>query len=229
MRWSPWPCGLHEALVCMPATIIWDNDGMLVDTERLYFQATQEVMLDVGYELTEALYRQHFLQSSLGTWHVLQSQGLPDADIERLRAERDGRYERLIHSEEVGIDGAGNVLAALHGTHRMAVATSNRRNYFDLIHGKTGFSQFFELVVTADEVTATKPDPALYLRALERLGLAPEDCVAFEDSERGLRSAKGAGLRCFVVPSPLSVEADWSLADGVLESIGDVPELVRQL
>ena len=70
----------------MATHIIWDNDGLLVDTEGLYFQATQEVMRQVGYELTEQAYREHFLKSALGTWHVLQSQGVAEPEIERMRA-----------------------------------------------------------------------------------------------------------------------------------------------
>jgi len=213
----------------MAVHIIWDNDGILVDTERLYFQATQEIMRQVGYELTETAYRQHFLKSSLGTWHVLQSQGVPEAQIQRMRAERDSRYETLIQVEKVSIEGAGDVLAELYGKHRMAVATSNRRDYFDLIHDKTGFAKYFEVVVTADDVTATKPDPALYLGALEGLAATASECVAFEDSERGVQSAKGAGIRCYAVPSPLSGDADWSLADGVLSDISEVPTVLRSL
>ena len=213
----------------MPHAIIWDNDGVLVDTERLYFQATQETFAEAGIALTPSTYGQHFLASSQGTWHLMQSKGLPDEDIARLRAARDQRYLHLIGTEDITVPGAQTVLDALHREHRMAVATSTTSHHFDVIHARTGFRPYFELVVTADEVPATKPDPALYLRAIERLGVAPEDCVAFEDSERGLKSAKAAGLKCWVLPSPLAANTDWSLADGVLDSIEAVPEVLRSV
>ena len=213
----------------MRPLIIWDNDGVLVDTEKLYFQATRETLVEVGYDLTPDIYREHFLASSQGTWHLMRQEGTAEQEITRLRAVRDERYLHLIGTEEIEVDGAEDVLRELHGDHRMAVATSTRLSHFELIHARTGFSSYFELVVTADEVPATKPDPALYRRAVERLGAAPEDCVAFEDSERGLRAAKAAGLRCWVLPSALGVNADWSEADGVLDDIAQVPAVMASL
>ena len=213
----------------MQPVIIWDNDGVLVDTESLYFQATQETLAEAGHALTERDYREHFLLSAMGTWHLLKQRGVTEASIERMRDRRDARYGSLITTESIEIKGVSEVLSHLAPRHRMAVATSNQMTHFETMHARTGFGGYFEHVVTAEQVPATKPDPAVYLEAVRRLGVDPTHCIAFEDSERGLRAAKGAGLRCWVLPSPLAADADWSEADGVLGDIAEVPALIASL
>ena len=86
----------------------------------------------------------------------------------------------------------------------MGIVTSSRKDHFDLIHQSTGLLKYFDFVLTASDYARTKPDPAPYLRAVERSGVGREACVAIEDSERGLESATRAGIRCIVVPSSLT-------------------------
>src|SRR5215831_13837960 len=85
--------------------ILWDNDGVLVDTERWYFRATRDVLADVGVELTEALYFEHFLASANGMTHLAAARGLSETEIERLRRKRDERYEHHIEREPLAIPG----------------------------------------------------------------------------------------------------------------------------
>ncbi len=108
----------------------------------------------------------------------------------------------------------------------MGVVTSSRRDHFDLIHARSGLRRFFDFVVTGDDVAHTKPNPEPYLKALEVSGRKAGECVAIEDSERGLAAAKAAGLECWVVPHALTRNGDFRSADRVLASLAEVVALL---
>jgi HAD superfamily hydrolase (TIGR01509 family) len=118
--------------------------------------------------------------------------------------------------------GVTTVLEALHGKYVMGVVTSSRKDHFDVIHQRTNLLKYFDFVLTASDFTRVKPDPEPYLRAVARTGLDPADCVAIEDSARGLTAAKGAGIRCIVVPTPLTRGATFTGAERVLDNINDL-------
>jgi HAD superfamily hydrolase (TIGR01509 family) len=205
-------------------TIFWDNDGVLVDTEILYYRANRQVLRSLGVELTVDRFREFYLKDTIGGWHLVP--GLSDAAIEDLRAERNRVYAGLLRTEPFAMPGAAEVLRALCGKLSMGVVTSSRRDHFDLIHARTGFGRFFEVVVTCDDVRRTKPDPEPYLRALEITGRPPSECVAVEDSERGLLAAQSAGLECWVIPTALSRDGDFRTADRLLAGLAEVPALL---
>jgi HAD superfamily hydrolase (TIGR01509 family) len=95
----------------------------------------------------------------------------------------------------------------------MAIVTSSKRAHFDVIHRQSGLPQHFELILTREDYTESKPNPEPYLRALELLAVSSAQCLVIEDSERGLRAAKAAGLGCWVVPSELTRDAAFAGAD----------------
>src|ERR1043165_5752445 len=86
-------CGMIRTAASSYRAILWDNDGVLVDTERLYHRATREILADVGIDVTETLYREHFLISSGGITELGAAHGLSDSRIVELRRRRDARYE----------------------------------------------------------------------------------------------------------------------------------------
>jgi len=174
--------------------ILWDNDGVLVETEHLYFQATQQVLATAGIGLTEEEYIELFLVQGRGAWHIAEERGISGREIDRLRDERNSLYAGWLARGPRLIEGITSLLAGLHGKYVMGVATSSRRDHFDLIHATTGLLRYFDFVLTADDVARVKPDPELYVAAVARTGLGRERCVAVEDSERGLAAAKGAGV-----------------------------------
>jgi HAD superfamily hydrolase (TIGR01509 family) len=210
----------------MKTTIFWDNDGVLVDTEILYYRANRQVLRWLGVELTIDQFREFYLKQAMGAWHLASGGELPETTIEGLRAVRDRIYEDLLRKESQSLPGAAEVLEALSGQLCMGVVTSSRRVHFDLIHTRTGFNRFFDVVVSGDDVRRSKPDPESYRRALELTRRDPVECVAIEDSERGLTAAKAAGLECWVIPTPLTRDGDFRSADRVISSLAEVVALL---
>jgi len=208
------------------SAVFWDNDGVLVDSERLYFQATQQVLRSVGVNLSLERYRGLYLKESRGAWHLAVKKGVAAVDVEKLRAKRNRIYAELLRVENLAIDGAAQTLAALNGRVLMGVVTSSHRDHFEIIHARTGFCRFFDFVITCDDVNETKPSPEPYLRALEKSGRGPGDCVVVEDSARGLIAAKEAGLACWIIPTELTRQSEFHQADRVLGSLADVLPLL---
>jgi HAD superfamily hydrolase (TIGR01509 family) len=203
--------------------ILWDNDGVLVDTEHLYFQATQQVLRSVGVQLTQEQYIELFLVHGKGAWHLVEEHGVSPDDIDGLRKERNALYAHLIGQAPRLVAGVAGVLDALRGKYVMGVVTSSQRDHFNLIHQSTGLLQYFDFVLTAGDYEHSKPAPDPYLRAVERSGVDREACVAVEDSERGLESAIRAGLRCIVVPTALTRGRRFAGAHRVLGSVSEIP------
>jgi HAD superfamily hydrolase (TIGR01509 family) len=209
-----------------PTALLWDNDGVLVDTEGLYFAATREVLATVGVDLDESLYLQLFLREGRGAFHLAREQGLDEAQISALRTARDARYVQLLEAGPLLIADVQQAVSALACQYRMAIVTSSVREHFELSHRSTRLLHHFELVLTHGDYARAKPAPDPYLTALARLGLPAEACLVIEDSERGLRAARAAGLRCWVVPSPLTRAGSFTEAERVFASLG---ELARTL
>lgn len=187
----------------MIKAIFWDNDGVLVDTERLYFLATQHVLATVGIPLPQEQYIELFLVQGKGAWHLAAQQGVSASAIEQLRHARNTLYSRLLRQEPLIIAGIRDVLDALYGTCVMGIVTSSEPDHFALIHQTTGLLPYFRFVLTASDYTHSKPHPEPYLLAVEHSGCRKEECLVIEDSERGLMAAQAAGLQCIVVPTLL--------------------------
>jgi len=203
--------------------ILFDNDGVLVDTERLYYQANCEILGRAGVTLTDELYVELFLRTARGAWHLIEGD-LDDQALAALRAERDRRYEDLISAGDVLIAGVRACVASLARRYRLAIVTSSDPTPFALAHARSALLHHFELVLTREHYRNSKPDPEPYLTAVQRLGVAPERCLVIEDSERGLRAAKAAGLACWVIPSALTRPGRFEEADAVLDDLAAVSE-----
>lgn len=207
--------------------LLWDNDGVLVDTEVLYFRATRQAFQTVGVELTEETYHRLFLKESSGTLQLAKENGLLPEITEALRIERNRNYAQMLQTENLTRLGVKQVLSTLKNRVMMGVVTSSHADNFNIIHDRTGFGRFFDFVITGDDVSETKPSPEPYLMAVQRAGCTPQECVAIEDSERGLLSAKAAGIACWVIPTELTRYGDFSMADKVLTSVADVVRFIH--
>ncbi|MDP2360785.1 MAG: HAD family phosphatase [bacterium] len=210
----------------MIKALFWDNDGILVDTERLYFQATRESLGSVGIDLSPAQYLEWFMVQGCGAWHLAEERGLAPEAVEALRRERNERYHELLRREDLVIPGVREVLETLFGRFTMGIVTSSEREPFEIIHRRAGLLPFFQFVLAHGDFTHSKPHPEPYLRALERSGFRQDECLVIEDTERGLAAATAAGLRCVVVPTELARGCAFHGAWRVLEILADLLDLL---
>lgn len=195
--------------------LFWDNDGVLVDTEGLYYQASREVLAGIGFTLSE----EQFAAISLATGRSVFELATDDQELmERLRHDRNRRYAELLARAELTLPDVRETLVQLHGRIPMAVVTSSRRDHFEIIHARSGLLPFFDFILCREDYRQAKPDPEPYRLALQRSGVAPGRALVIEDSLRGLAAAKAAGLACWVIPSHQTRGQDFAGADRVLES-----------
>jgi HAD superfamily hydrolase (TIGR01509 family) len=213
----------------MIKAIFWDNDGVLVDTERLYYEATRRVMERFGVALSEADYVEGFMVRSTGAWHLLVEKGFPENGILALKEERNVLYSQLLEEADVLIPGVKEVVQSLCDQFIMGIVTSSKRAHFDIIHRSTELLPFFDFVIAAEDYTRYKPDPEPYRLAIERSGFQSEECLVVEDSERGLLSASAAGLKCAAIPRGLSKLASFEGAYRILDDIGELPKLLDDM
>lgn len=203
--------------------IFWDNDGVLVDTETLYFQASREALALIGCELTT----NQFTEVSLGSGRSVFELGTGDPLImEELRRWRNRRYSELLAGRNLLLPGVGEALQRLAVHKKMAVVTSSRRDHFEVIHAGTKILHHFAFILCREDYREAKPDPEAYLLAVQRSGREASRCLVIEDSARGLAAAKGAGLTCWVIPSAHWGGQDLAAADRLCASVGEVAELL---
>jgi HAD superfamily hydrolase (TIGR01509 family) len=203
--------------------ILWDHDGVLVDTERWFFAATRDVMRRIGIELSRDTYLE-FMARGQSCWDLGSAKGVPDEEISHHRGIRDSIYQEHLRTQAIEVEGVDGVLATLARSFDMAVVTSARRADLRLIHEKRNLLEFFQFVLTIEDYRRPKPSPDPYLAALERFGARPDQAVAIEDSAQGLRSASEAGLDCLVVRNEFTASQDFAGAWRVVDSIRQVPE-----
>jgi len=203
----------------MHKAILWDNDGVLVDTERLFFQANRELFADHGLELTKHAFFEWFLLDNCGGWHLFRDRGHTEAAIVEIRKDRNRRFSALLAAQEVlARDGMEGVVRELATVAPMAVVTSSSREHFELAHRRTTFQKYFQFIVTEEDCATSKPSPEPYLLGANRLGLMPEACIAVEDSPRGLLAARAASIPCIVVRSDLTADYGFDGAAAIVES-----------
>ena len=208
--------------------LLWDHDGVLVDTERWYFQASRDVLGEIGIGLSQQQCLD-FMVDGRSCWDLARAAGYDEPRIEALRARRDRLYQELLRTKDIEIDGVAEVLGHLAGRHRMAIVTTARRADFDLIHARRDLLRHFELVLTVEDYPRAKPAPDPYLAALAHFGAEATRALAIEDSSRGLRSAVAAGIACVVVKNTFTASQNFTAAFRVLDSVRQLPELLAAI
>lgn len=185
--------------------ILWDNDGVLVDTEGLFFEANRELFAEHDIALSPQNFFDWFLCDNIGAWHLLEQRGYSNEHIHQLRIDRNRRYSnRLQSGQQLLLPGVKELLATLREHARMGIVTSSRRDHFNMIHQDLNLLPHFEFVITEEDYPNSKPAPDPYLLGLKKLALPAQQCVVIEDSPRGLRSAIAAGIACVVIRNELS-------------------------
>ena len=209
--------------------VIFDLDGVLVDTEHVWDDARKELARERGRPWPEDASRAMMGMSSL-EWsrYMHEVVGLPEPP-EEISAEVVRRLQDIYRRELPLFDGAVSAVERLAKHWPLGLASSSNRELIDLVLELAGLAEYFRATVSSEEVPRGKPAPDVYLETARRLAADPKRCAAVEDSENGIRSAKAAGMRVLAIPNALYPPAKdaLALADDALASLEELtPERV---
>jgi HAD superfamily hydrolase (TIGR01509 family) len=183
------------------AAVVFDLDGVLIDSEQAWDEARRELVGERGGTWTPGATRA-MLGMSSREWPVYVRDELGvDLTAEEINADVVARLTRRYEARLPAIAGAREAVARLGARWPLALASSSNREVIDLVLDALGVTDAFDVTVSSEEVGRGKPAPDVYLEAVARLGVDPAACVAIEDSENGIRSAHAAGLRVLAIPN----------------------------
>ncbi len=202
--------------------VIFDMDGVLVDSEPLYIDMNQKFFRELGADIPVEEHHTFVGISATAMWGYIREKFALTASVEELiQKEKDLKYQLLRDSALLPMAGATELLAALHSSGvSLALGTSSLRKNASLILEKTNLLQYFDVLTTGEEVKRGKPSPDLFLLAAEKMGRTPQECIVIEDSANGVKAAKAAGMLCIALRNPNSGNQDISEADYIVEDFG---------
>jgi HAD superfamily hydrolase (TIGR01509 family) len=226
-----------SAMITPIRALLFDFDGLILDTETPEVNVWKSIYAEHGFRYPADLWAQN-----IGMWphdsgfdparHLRElTQDSPDE--EALRARHRKESDVLIEGEPVG-EGVSEYLAAARQRGlKLGIVSSSWRQWVEGHLARLGLLSRFDCIVTSDFVARgrTKPNPDLYMKALEVLGLRANEAIAFEDSPHGLKAARAAGIFAVGVPNPATAQLDLSQANVVVKSLAAVPleELLRRV
>ena len=216
----------------MIRALVFDFDGLILDTEEPVYRSWVEVYEAHGEELpferwveivgstTIAFHPQHHLEQRLG-------RSLPKEVLDR----RIGRRTELVSAEKLLPGVVEHLEAATASGLKLGVASSSTRGWVGGHLARLGILDRFECLRCRDDVKNVKPEPDLYLAVLDCLGVLASEAIAIEDSPNGVLAAKRAGMRCVAIPNSITARLDLGQADLILGSLADVTldELLRKV
>ena len=176
------------------AALIFDCDGTLADTMPTHFAAWTAALRSLSADITEKRFYELGGVPSAAIIEILNAENGYTLDVGRTVEEKERRYVEGLHQAQE-IKAVVDVARAHQGKVPMAVASGGLRHIVTRTLDMLGLTALFDTVVTADDVLRGKPAPDIFLLAAERLGVAPEDCVVYEDGEPGILAARAAGMR----------------------------------
>lgn len=207
---------------------IFDMDGVIIDSEPIHIKAKLATIAEFGFQETEKdIDMAYYMgRNSLAFYEDLLKQH-PEVKLEPVTmAKRKHEIYKAMLAEDPSIKaikGFPELLARLKAKgYILGIGSSSGLEMINLVIDRFGIRDYFTKITSGEEVPQTKPDPAIYLLAAERLGVAPEDCTVVEDANAGVQAAKAAGMYCIAYRNPNSGNQDLSLADQIVDSYDEI-------
>jgi HAD superfamily hydrolase (TIGR01509 family) len=209
--------------------VIFDMDGLMIDSEKVYFEAGRQIAREFGKEVSDQTLGRMMgrkpLESVALFAHELNISEPPDSLLKR----REARVVRVL---ERGIDtmpGLDFILKELYPSRPLAIATSAPGYIVDVVMRKLELRDFFKVIQTSDDVTLGKPDPEIYLKAMAKLKVKPSESIVLEDSSNGALAGKRSGAYVIAVPSAYTRDQDFSFVDFVARDLTDAATHIQSL
>lgn len=215
----------------MIKAVIFDLDGLMVDSEPVHYKAYAQVFQQEGKELPEQEYAKNYVGISDGdTARDMVSRYHLKISPQELLERKDAVFTQLLPGNVVPQKGLYELMEQLraHG-YKTAVASGALLSAIEQIIKALKLENSFDILCSAEAVAHGKPAPDLFLFAAKKLNVPPAECLVLEDAPPGVQAARAAGMKCFAIPSRETKGRDFSSADKVLANLGDVFEELRKL
>jgi len=218
----------------MVRAVIFDVDGVLVDSYGPHFRSWRALAAESGFDITEAQFAETFGKTSRDIIRRLwRGDADDDSRVRELDDRKEALYRRIVSADFPAMDGAPELLEALHRDgFVLAVGSSGPPENVDLALDRLGKRELIAATVTGADVTRGKPDPQVFLIAAGRLAAAPAECAVVEDAPDGVRAARAAGMAVVALLSTGRSEADFRDArpDRIVASLRELsPDILRAL
>jgi len=211
----------------MIKAIIFDMDGLLLDSEPVQYESVVKTLKEFGVNLTEREFVEKIFKEGLGTADILKEKN-PDADLEKYRKMRSENFIKMIDEKIRPMPYALEFLDMARESFKTGLVTNTSKEMAMPMLEKFGIQKKMDVMVFRRDYEKRKPDPESYLLAAKKLGVDPSECLVLEDTERGVASAKNAGMMCVAVPTELTKNLDFSRADMTVSNLGEIdPETLK--
>jgi len=203
--------------------VVFDMNGVIIDDERIHQQSWRYFCRKYGFKLTEDEFKNKvFGRTEADTLAYLFKSKLSDNQVSQYSNERISTIIQVVKDTVKIATGLKQFLQELHDQSiPLAIATSSRKPYTDFIIDFLEIRPFFKSIITAEDIKKGKPDPEIYLLAAHRLSVSPKNCLAFEDSLSGIKSAKRAGMKVIGIATTHRPE-ELTSANMVINSFQEV-------
>lgn len=209
--------------------IIFDLDGVLIDSEQLQYKAYRQVLGGLGIDIGREEYAREWIAGGRGPEYAVRTYAL-DVSPAELRARKNPIYHRIMQEEVRLMPFVVPTLERLRQQYPLAVATNSNTADVGYVMQRFQLRGYFQSVVTREGYAAAKPEPDAFLAAAASLRLRPTECVVIEDAQRGVLAAHRAGARCIAVPHEFTAGSDFSLADRIIGSLEELtPALIAEV
>lgn len=208
----------------MLEAIIFDMDGVLVDSEYTYFQSKSQMLKEAGHEVEESYHFQFMGTTSEYMWEQMKQEFSLPLSVPEYVEQMTSLRQALIKQNGIKvIPHAQDFVKRLHeGGLKLAVASSSSLVEIKENLETIGLADYFSEVVSTEEVTHSKPAPDVYLAAAKRLGVAPENCLGIEDTKNGTGAVRNAGMVCVGYANPAFPKQDLTFADTIVATFADL-------
>lgn len=215
----------------MPKAVIFDMDGVLIDSQPLHYQVDMEVLRACGYPAQLETVTPYTGISTPDRWpKYRETLGLKPSVEALMRMQVSVLMDTFRREAITAIEGIPELLAWIsHQNLSVAVASSSSHDLINLVLEKTGLARYFNVLVSGEDVTVGKPAPDIFLRAAAVLHIEPDECVVAEDSPSGILAAKNAGMRCVAYRNPNTYGQDFTYADHVVDRWSDCVAYLQSL
>jgi len=206
--------------------VIFDMDGVIVDSEPRHERAFLEVLSEIGYADSHGLrFADYIGRADREIWVDFLARHKPVQTMEQLLAMKRERVVEIIRREQPVFDGLPELIKKLATQYRLAVASGSERQVVQEVLSLEGLRGFFPVVVSSADVTRGKPAPDIFLRAAELLGVSPTDCWVIEDSKPGVAAGVAAGMQVIAITNTHAA-AELTQADYVVSTYDEVERLL---